>query len=325
MARHGGNASRSPRTCRPYPSRAAAGKAASRLPPCRDARNGSASLVASAFTVARSRFIHLQLGDRLWETIAERARATGATTHDVVVAALRAHLGLDDTAFQTSTIGAVMDGVYHGDTTVRELREHGDLGIGTFDALDGEMVMVDGAVYRMDGDCAAHVAADEARTPFATVTHWTAKHSSNVRPGTDVAGLQAQLNTIMSSHNYVYAVRAECRFAWIKVRSVKPQEPGTRLVDATRSQTVRTFDGCDGTLVGFFTPEFLAHVNVPGLHLHFITRARDAGGHVLAASVDAGTVMTDETTRLSLALPDTEEFRRAALAVDKDELQTAET
>jgi acetolactate decarboxylase len=275
--------------------------------------------------MARSRFIHLQLGDRLWEAIVERTRATGATTHDVVVAALHAYLGLDEAAYQTSTIGAVMDGVYHGDITVRELREHGDIGIGTFDALDGEMIMVDGVVYRVDGHCAAHPAADEARTPFATVTHWTAKHSSNVPRGTDLAGLQSRLDTIMSSHNYLYAVRAECRFASIKVRSVKPQDPGTRLVDATRSQTVKTFEGCEGTLVGFFTPEFLAHVNVPGLHLHFITRARDAGGHVLAASVDEGTVMTDETTRLSLALPDSEEFRTAALAVDKDELQTAET
>ncbi len=278
-----------------------------------------------ALTVAQSRFIHVQLGGRLWEAIAERTRATGATTHDVVVAALHAYLGLDEVAYQTSTIGAVMDGVYHGDITVRELREYGDIGIGTFDALDGEMVMVDGVVYRIDGDCAAHVAADEARTPFATVTHWNAKHCSNVPPGTDLDGLQSRLDTIMSSHNYVYAVRAECRFASIRVRSVMPQEPETRLVDAIRSQTVRTFEGCEGTLVGFFTPEFLAHVNVAGLHLHFITRARDAGGHVLAAIVDAGTVMTDETTRLSLALPDTEEFRRAALAVDRDELHAAET
>ena len=275
--------------------------------------------------MARSRFIHLQLDDRLWDAIVERTRATGTTTRDVVVSALNAYLGLDEAAYQTSTIGAVMDGVYHGDITVRELREHGDIGIGTFDALDGEMVMVDGVVYRIDGKCAAHVAADEARTPFATVTHWSAKHASDVPPGTDLAGLRSRLDTIMSSHNYVFAVRAECRFASIKVRSVKPQDPGTRLVDATRSQTVRTFERCEGTLVGFFTPEFLAHVSVPGLHLHFITRARDAGGHVLAATVDAGTVMTDETTRLSLALPDTDEFRSAALAVDKDELQTAET
>jgi acetolactate decarboxylase len=266
----------------------------------------------------------LQVSDQLWEAIRERSVATEGTTRDVVVAALRMYLGLDDAAFQASTIGAVMDGVYHGDITVGELRQHGDFGIGTFDGLDGEMVMVDGVVYRIDGECAAHPAEDASRTPFATVAHWVARHSLDVLPGSDLAGLQAQLDGVMSSHNYLYAVRAECRFSSITVRSVRPQEAGTRLVDATRSQTVRSFDGSEGTLVGFFTPEFLAHVGVPGLHLHFITRRRDAGGHVLALTVDEGTLMADETMRLSLALPDTEAFRSAALSVDQEELEEAE-
>jgi acetolactate decarboxylase len=275
--------------------------------------------------VAGLRFIHLMVDDRLWDAIRERSAATGATARDVIEASLESYLGLDDSAFQTSTIGAVMDGVYHGDTTIGELREHGDLGIGTFDALDGEMVLVDGSAYRIDADCRAHPADDEAHTPFATVTHWRTKHAVEVATGTDLAGLQSTLDSLMSSHNYLYAVRAECRFRSITVRSVRPQEPGTRLLEATRSQTVRSLDGSEGTLVGFFTPTFLAHVGVPGLHLHYLTRGRDAGGHVLALTVESGTLMADETTRLSLALPDTEGFRHAELAVDEDELEAAET
>jgi acetolactate decarboxylase len=121
--------------------------------------------------VAGSRFLHVQVGDRLWNAIRERTEATGTTARDVLVEALQAHLRLDDEAFQASTIGAVMDGVYDGDVTIGELRRRGDLGIGTCDDLDGEMVMVDGVAYRLDGDCAAHLADDEARTPLATVTH----------------------------------------------------------------------------------------------------------------------------------------------------------
>ena len=129
----------------------------------------------------------------------------------------------------------------------------------------------------------------------------------------------------MATHNYLYAVRADALFRSITVRSVRPQEPGTRLVDAVRTQTVRTFEDCEGTVVGFFTPEFLAHVGVPGLHLHFVTEDRTAGGHVLALTAERGTLMADETMRLSLALPDTEAFRRAALAVDEVELEAAES
>ncbi len=262
----------------------------------------------------------------MWEAIRARSEATGQTVRDVIAAALQSQFGLeDDEAFQTSTIGAVMDGVYDGELTVGELRRHGDLGIGTFDGLDGEMVLVDGVAYRIDGDCAAHPADDAARTPFATVAHWVPKHTVEVVPGTDMAGLQSALDEVMSSHNYLYAIRLEGRFASITVRSVRPQEPGTRLVDATRTQTVRTLEECEGTVVGFFTPEFLAHIGVPGLHLHFITHDRASGGHVLALTVERGTLMADETTRLSLALPDTEAFRRAALAVDQDELEAAET
>jgi acetolactate decarboxylase len=275
--------------------------------------------------VTGSRFIHLMVSDPLWEAIRRRKAASGFTTRDVVVTALHQYLGLDDAAFQTSTIGAVMDGVYRGDTTVGELREHGDLGIGTFDELDGEMVMVDGRTFRIDAECRAHQVSDRARTPFATVTHWIPKHSVDIRPGTGLPGLQSALDALMSSHNYLYAVRAECRFRAIKVRSVTPQEPGVRLVEATRSQAVRDFDGSDGTLVGFYTPSFLANVGVPGLHLHFITKERNAGGHVLALTIENGTLMADETTHLSLALPDTRAFRLAELAVDESELEVAET
>lgn len=281
--------------------------------------------LVDSLELAGSRFIHLLVSDPLWKAVRDRADASQLTTRDVVVAALHQYLALDDAAFQTSTIGAMLDGVYHGDTTVGELREHGDLAIGTFDELDGEMIMVDGSTYRIDSECRAHPAAAERRTPFATVARWVPKHSVDIACGTDLNGLQSALDVLMSSHNYLYAVRAECRFRSIRVRSVAPQKPGTRLVEATRSQTVRDFDGREGTLVGFFTPAFLAHVGVPGLHLHFITKERDAGGHVLSLTIDQGTLMADETTHLSLALPDTDAFRHAELAVDEGELEVAET
>jgi acetolactate decarboxylase len=50
--------------------------------------------------------------------------------------------------FQTSTIDALLDGAYDGDVSFRELREHGAFGLGTLDALDGEMIALDGRFYR---------------------------------------------------------------------------------------------------------------------------------------------------------------------------------
>jgi acetolactate decarboxylase len=41
-------------------------------------------------------------------------------------------------------MGALLAGVYDGNVTIRELLRHGDFGLGTFNALDGEMLVLDG-------------------------------------------------------------------------------------------------------------------------------------------------------------------------------------
>ena len=58
--------------------------------------------------------------------------------------------------FQASTIGALLDGAYDGDLSFAELAEHGDLGLGTLNGLDGEMIALDGSFFRADVDGAIH-------------------------------------------------------------------------------------------------------------------------------------------------------------------------
>ena len=71
--------------------------------------------------------------------------------------------------FQASTIGALLDGAYEGDLSFAELAEHGDLGLGTLDHLDGEMIALDGRFYRADVDGRINEVAPDARTPFGVV------------------------------------------------------------------------------------------------------------------------------------------------------------
>ena len=77
--------------------------------------------------------------------------------------------------FQNSTINALLEGVYDGSMTYGELRRHGDFGLGTFNALDGEMVAFDGEFYQIKSDGIAYPVADEQRTPFATVLFFQPK------------------------------------------------------------------------------------------------------------------------------------------------------
>ena len=50
--------------------------------------------------------------------------------------------------FQYNTLGALMAGLYGGTLTVGELLEHGDLGLGTLDSIDGELIVLDGKAYQ---------------------------------------------------------------------------------------------------------------------------------------------------------------------------------
>ena len=49
----------------------------------------------------------------------------------------------DDVLFQVSTIDALMQGVFDGFYSFNDLMAQGDFGIGTFDALEGEMIALD--------------------------------------------------------------------------------------------------------------------------------------------------------------------------------------
>lgn len=75
-----------------------------------------------------------------------------------------------DVLFQTSTINALSEGVYDGEITYGELKKHGDVGIGTFNDLDGEMIELDGNFYQIKADGIVYLVDDSMRTPFAVVT-----------------------------------------------------------------------------------------------------------------------------------------------------------
>src|ERR671911_757018 len=79
---------------------------------------------------------------------------------------------LHHTLFQTSTIDALLDGNYDGDISFAELEAHGDFGLGTFDALDGEMIALDGNYYQIRADGRAYPVEGQTNTPFAVVSYF---------------------------------------------------------------------------------------------------------------------------------------------------------
>jgi acetolactate decarboxylase len=210
----------------------------------------------------------------------------------------------NDTLFQISTINALMNGAYKGEMTFGELKRYGDLGIGTFDGLDGEMIELEGKFYQIKVDGVAYPVPDSMTTPFAVVTPFEADKTVPMQDGMDYEGLQRYLDKLIPDSNIFYAVKLEGTFKYIKTRSVpKQEEPYPPLVEVVKEQTIFEFHDIKGTIVGFRCPDSVKGINVPGYHLHFITADKKAGGHLLACQLQEGTIAIDFTSQFHLVLP----------------------
>src|SRR5690348_9006976 len=119
--------------------------------------------------------LHCHISDGLWQALQARAAASGDPVRHIVAAALAEHLEIEHrTLFQVSSSAALVQGVYQGAVRVGTLREHGDLGLGTFENLDGEMIILGGACFQLRSDGSVHRIGDEVLSPFAMVTRFTA-------------------------------------------------------------------------------------------------------------------------------------------------------
>lgn len=196
------------------------------------------------------------------------------------------------TLFQASTLGALNVGVFDGELTIGALRAQGDFGLGTFDALDGEMIVLDGEVFRVGTDGVPRLAADGGTTPFAAVTRFAADIVFDLTGPLPLAALRQEIDARLTTLNLPVAVRVSGFLPVVQARSVPPQsKPYPPLAVAVGEQTVFNLTDVDGTLVGFRTPAYMAQLNAAGYHFHFLSDDRRAGGHIL--DVTAGPVRVE--------------------------------
>jgi acetolactate decarboxylase len=204
--------------------------------------------------------------------------------------------------------------------TYGELRRHGDFGLGTFNALDGEMIAFDGRFYQVKADGVAYPVDDGQRTPFATVLFFRPTLTRRLSGPLDYEHLQSLVDGLMEGPNLFYAVRVDGRFASVTTRSVPRQErPYPPLVEVAKTQPVFHLEEVSGTLAGFRFPDFARGLNVPGFHLHFLTEDRRAGGHVLDLVLTGGELAIDASARFHMELPTDPTFLHADLSHDRGE------
>jgi acetolactate decarboxylase len=256
---------------------------------------------------------------------AEVTRTKG-TTSSVVTAALSHYLAVPvHTLFQVSISGALVAGVYDREITVKSILEHGDFGLGTFANLDGEMVVLDGRVYQVQGTGHVSEAAPEAGAPFAVVTRFSPQTDVEAGPIANFKDLKDRCDRYRSSGNIFYAVRLDGHFSRIRTRAVNPPQPGTRLVEAAKAQSEFNISDIDGTLIGLWSPGFSSAFSIPGYHFHFLSKDRQHGGHLLDVEAGPLRLKIEALTDFHLALPESEAFLKADLSKNTaEELAYAE-
>lgn len=232
-----------------------------------------------------------------------------------------------ETVTQISTIDAILDGVYDGVMDFRTLKKYGDFGIGTFEGLDGEMVGFDGNFYQIKADGIAYTVDDFMQTPFASVTYFEVDKEQSLPEGIEFNQLEGFMRGVLPTGNIFYAIKIEGVFSYMKTRSVPAQKkPYPPLVEVTKNQPVFEFNDAEGVIVGFLCPAYVAGVNVPGYHLHFLNSSKNAGGHILEFKVKQAVISVDYTSEFLMILPGEEsDFYKLDLTRDKQsELQKAE-
>lgn len=234
-----------------------------------------------------------------------------------------------ETIYQVALLQSLAMGYFDDVVTVKELKTHGDTGIGTFEGLDGEMIVLDGVVYRANQNGKINVVKDSVRVPFSNVTFFEKDFSVKLRNLTDKSEFESTLNAQIDKHgiNNFYMVKIPATFAEIQIRSEQGQvEPYPTLVEALQAtQKEFTLQNISGTLVGFYCPAFMSSLNSTGWHFHFISDDKKIGGHVLGLHLESGEAQFDKTEAFRMILPKKQNFQTLNFDRDlKEDIRKAE-
>jgi acetolactate decarboxylase len=245
------------------------------------------------------------------------SKETGEPISQLVSGTLSRCLGIPlHTLFQVSTSGALVQGVYERAVSSNLLLNYGDFGLGTFENLDGEMVVLDGAIYQVRSDGKVTKIEKDVGTPFAVVTHFVADQDQMIENASSFKDLTKICDRYRDSDNLFYAFRIDGHFGHVHTRAMRETLEGLPLAKAAAIQPEFEFTGVDGTLVGIWAPQFSSALNIAGYHFHFLSEDRSKGGHLLECSGKHLRIRVERLNDFHLSLPESEEFLRADLTKD---------
>ncbi len=220
------------------------------------------------------------------------------------------------TLYQVSTSTALVEGIYQGAVRIGTLRQHGDLGLGTFADLDSGDGDSGWPRLPIRGDGTVREADDEVLSPFAVITTFAADAHTDLEQCPAYTQLLTAFDHMRDSENIFYALRVDGLFETMHTRAVCKTTEHVTLLQAAAVQPGFRFENVSGTLVGFWTPAYAKTLNIAGYHLHFFSDDRTKGGHVLGCSGSGLHLQLQRAGAIRIALPETEGFLNGDLSRD---------
>lgn len=232
--------------------------------------------------------------------------------------------------YQASTLQALALGYTKPVVTVRELLEHGDTGLGTFESVDGEMIVLDGVCYQARDDGSIVQAEDEAGVPFAVSGFIKDGKRFQIEEMPNLEAIKAELTLSIDldfSLNSIHIARIDGWFEKIHARAGAPYRSQHVSLKSILSKTQKdfSFEGLYGTLVCVYFPDYMDGINASGWHMHFLSKDKKYGGHVFEAALGSGECLLQKMDRIDIQLPNDAAFDTYSLKeASKDEIEEVE-
>jgi len=232
--------------------------------------------------------------------------------------------------YQVSTLQALALGYSRAVITVDKLLQEGDTGLGTFEDVNGEMIVMDGNCYRADQNGNVSVVAPETGVPFAAVAKLYGEQQFQLENMPDITAIRTELTRKIEEVfglNSMHIVRIDGEFEKVDARSEAPYRSHHITLKEVLSQTQEAFifENIRGSLVGVYFPDYMDGINMPGWHLHFLSEDRSKGGHVFDVSLREGEAKVDKITNIYINLPKEAAFDTYSLKQDlQEEIKSVE-
>lgn len=185
--------------------------------------------------------------------------------------------------YQYGIAEAFIGGLYKGTLSLEDLKSRGDFGLGAPDMLDGELTVLDGQVYQTKATGETVTPGNQFKTSLSFVTFFKPDHVFTIKNKVNHQSALQEISKVFPGKNSMFAIKITGKFTHMKARAFPPvgKEPFPVLTSIADKQKVFEFSDTEGTLVGFYLPEYLNGINIKDFHFHFISSNKKYGGHVL--------------------------------------------